>query len=379
MESIKRGNDRVDISKLTETDNAGDMLTGGYIIKIDKRNGTNIDGWYSSIASTSPSDTVFYQYHYPEEDRITSQQKVYIQNFMATFEQAIMSPNYMDPVNGYRQYIDIESFVDFFILNEISKNVDGYRISTYMYKDRDSKGGKLTMGPIWDYDIAFGNADYGNATDPTGWQYTAYDINFPMPVWWERILQDTAFTTRLKCRWEQLRSTVLELSSMNAFIDQAAATLSESQARNYTMWPTLGIVVWPNPSPVPTTYQDEVDALKNWNTNRIAWLDQNMPGTCNGVYLATTGYQIPNNELQIYPNPFSSSAVLRFSITEESEVKITLHDITGRTVSNILHEHKPSGSYEIQVNGSNLSSGIYFYRLQTSSGTRVCKVVLQDQ
>lgn len=378
MESIRRSEDRVNIANLTETDLSGDDITGGYIIKIDKRNGSNIDGWYSSIASTSPSDTVFYQYHYPEEDRIALQQKIYIQNYMAAFEQALMSPNYMDPVSGYRQYVDIESFVDFFILNEFSKNVDGYRISTYMYKDKDSKGGKLTMGPIWDYDIAFANADFGNATDPTGWQYTSFDINFPMPVWWDRILQDTAFTTRLKCRWEQLRSTVLDLSSMSTFIDQAAAALNESQQRNFTTWPIMGIVVWPNPSPVPTTYQEEIDALKNWNADRIAWLDQNIPGTCNNVYLAAEQSKGLDDELIIYPNPFPSSATLRFSIAEACEVKISLYDITGRVVKDVLHERKPQGNYEVEIDRSTLTPGIYFYRMQTPSGSKICKAVLQE-
>jgi subtilisin-like proprotein convertase family protein len=376
-ESIKRGDDRVNIAKLTETDNADDPLTGGYIIKIDKRNGANVAGWYSSIASTSPSDTVFFQYHYPEADRITPQQRAYIQGYMAAFEQAIMDPNYMDPVNGYRKFVDLESFVDFFIINEISKNVDGYRISTYMYKDKDSKGGKLTMGPVWDYDIAFANSHYGNATDPAGWQYTAYDINFPMPVWWSRIIQDTAFTSRLKCRWEQLRTSVLDPAMMNSYIDQTAAALNESQARNFTMWPTLGVVVWPNPSPVPATYQGEVDALKNWNINRIAWLDQNIPGICNQVYMETPRVTSFIDELKVFPNPFSSSAVLSYSIAEECDVKITLYDITGRAVKNIVHEHKSQGRYEMRVDASTLNSGMYFYHLQTPSGTKICKVILQ--
>lgn len=375
FEAITRGSDRVDIAKLGEFDNAGDDVTGGYILKIDRRNGTNTAGWWSSIASTSPSDTVFFQYHYPEGDRITPQQASYIQNYMRDFEQAMMSPNYTDPVNGYKKYIDLQSFVDYFIITELSKNVDGYRLSTYMYKDKDSKGGKLHIGPVWDYDIAWANADYAYATDPSGWQWQAYDVTFPMPVWWNRMVQDPAFMDAVKCRWLQLRMYSVDPTIMGNFIDQTAATLNESQARNFTMWPTIGAVVWPNPTPVPTSYQGEVDALKNWISSRVTWLDNNLPGSCP---VLPTGIEevSAENDLTVYPNPFNGSAVLEYTIAQSSDVRISLYDITGREINTLVNERKDKGKYVLTINGSMLAPGMYFYQLTAGDVIKTCKVIL---
>jgi subtilisin-like proprotein convertase family protein len=378
MESISRSNDRVDIAKLTTTDNIGDAVSGGYIIKIDRRNGSNQDGWWSNIASTSPSDTVFYQYHYPEGDRITTQQKAYIQQFMRNFETAMMSPSYADPLNGYRKYIDVESFVDFFIINEISKNVDGYRLSSYMYKDKDSKGGKLHMGPVWDYDIAWSNADYGMGNDPSGWQYTAYDIQFPMPQWWGRLVQDPYFMNMVKCRWLQLRLYATDPTIMGNFIDQTAATLNESQARNFTIWPTIGTVVWPNPSPVPASYQGEVDALKSWVSNRVTWIDYNIQGSCQQIPLSIEDIS-DANELTVYPNPFTGIATLKYSVKESSDVRIDLYDMMGREVRTLINERKDKGAYELTIDGRTLSPGMYFYRLNAGENVRTCRVIIQKQ
>jgi hypothetical protein len=112
MEKIKRDKDRVDISKLTESDNAGDELTGGYIIKIDKLDGENVGLWLSNY------DTP-YQYHYPKPDEITQEQKEYIHNYFNKFEDLMNSDDFNDPINGYQNFIDVDSFIDHFILNEL--------------------------------------------------------------------------------------------------------------------------------------------------------------------------------------------------------------------------------------------------------------------
>jgi hypothetical protein len=146
MEKIKRDNDRVDIAKCIEKDTIGDDLTGGYIIRIDKGERNQETGWSSHL---NPNG-VFFQYYYPKSRDIQDQQKAYIQNVLRQFEDCLAGNDFNDPQLGYSQYIDIESFIDYLILNEFSKNIDGYRFSTYLYKDKDSKGGKLKMGPIWD-------------------------------------------------------------------------------------------------------------------------------------------------------------------------------------------------------------------------------------
>ena len=161
MEKIKRDNDRVDIAKLDFDDLAGDSLTGGYIIKVDKYTGTGGTDWLSDFPDIG-GNHLYIQYHYPEASVMLPQQLDYIEHFMDSFEYALAGPNFTDTLIGYSKYIDVNSFIDLYIINELSKNIDGYRLSTYMYKDRDSNDGKLIMGPFWDYNLAFGNADYCN-------------------------------------------------------------------------------------------------------------------------------------------------------------------------------------------------------------------------
>ena len=284
-EKIKRGKDRVDIAKLDELDVAGDELTGGYIIKMDKTTGTQIDGWVSPYPAQAGSwQSTYYQYHYPKPEDIQPAQKQYIQNWVTTFENLMASPNYADTVNGYSKYLDVESFIDFVLINELTKNVDGYRLSTYFHKQRDDKGGKLRMGPTWDFDLAWFNADYCSNWLTSGW---AYDINYVcpdagVPFWWERLMQDTLYRQNTACRWQSLRGAALHTDSIFSAIDSMAAVLAEAQERNFDYWPILGVYVWPNPGNLPDTYAGEVQKMKDWIAERLDWLDfafgQNLPG-----------------------------------------------------------------------------------------------------
>ena len=198
-EKIKRDKDRVDIAKMTNTMNTGDKLTGGYIFKIDRG-----EGWTSSFPSpNNPSLSIYFQYEYPKYDDITDQQKQYLQAYVNWFEMALDAPNFADPVVGWRKYAVEETFVDYFIQNEFCKNVDGYRLSTFIQKERDSEGGKLRMGPVWDFDLAWHNADYCEGDLYTGWayQFPCVEDYFQLPFWWERLLQDTLFANNVQCKW----------------------------------------------------------------------------------------------------------------------------------------------------------------------------------
>ena len=278
MESIKWDDDRVDINHLRSNENSYPEITGGYIIKIDKGGG---DGWASSYPPIyyPNGQTIFYQYDSPKADSISNQQKAYIQAYVDSFEDALFGPNYMDSALGYMQFIGNNSFIDYFISNEISKNVDGYRISTYLYKDRNKT---LKAGPVWDYDIAFGNANYCGGDDTLNWAYLFpcdYD-SYQVPAWWPRMLTDSNFTNQLKCRWSSLRERTLSDAHLYSVIDSVANYLNESQTWNFTVWPILGTYVWPNVAPYPTTYAGEIANLKQWLSRRMEWLDSNIPGNC---------------------------------------------------------------------------------------------------
>ncbi len=106
--------------------------------------------------------TIYFQYEYPDEIAITSPQKLYIMDYVDDFETALHGPNFADTALGFRKYAIESTFIDYFLVNEISKNVDAYRCSTFLHKQRDSKGGKIRMGPVWDYDLAWHNANFCN-------------------------------------------------------------------------------------------------------------------------------------------------------------------------------------------------------------------------
>ena len=199
MEKLKRDKERIDINKLKDDENSGEDLTGGYILKIDKgydEQNSFISAYGSSIGTESQE--IRFIYTYPKADKITSEQKNYIATYINDFETALASDEFTDPVSGYAAYADMDSFVDFFILNELSNNVDGYRISTYMHKDKNEK---LKMGPIWDFNLAFGNADYCSGGETNVWAYKfnerCPEDGLSVPFWWDRLLADPAFVSRL--------------------------------------------------------------------------------------------------------------------------------------------------------------------------------------
>ena len=283
MEKIKRDKNRVDIADLDSDDLNGDSLTGGYIVKIDKFTGSGGSNWQSNFPNLGGGST-FIQYHYPEGPALHPIQKNYIENFVDSFENALSGPNFNDTLIGYSKYIDVNSFIDLYIINELSRNIDGYRLSTYMYKDRDDNGGKLSMGPLWDYNLAFGNANYCNGELTAGWEVDdgGQGCAWNNPFWFERLLEDTNYVNKLKCRWEYLRVNSFHKDSIFNFIDSLALHLDDASDRNFQRWDILGTYVWPN-FYVGNTYQDEIGFLKNWIEFRLVWIDNNLLGNCYGI------------------------------------------------------------------------------------------------
>ncbi len=371
MEKIKRDANRVDIAKLLPTDISGDDLTGGYIVKIDKTTGTNSDGWTSNYQSEDNSDINFL-YHYPKSDEIQPQQKEYIQAYIDSFETALASPSFADPVSGYRKYTVPETFIDFLILNEIGKNVDGYRLSTFIHKEKDSKGGKLRMGPMWDFNLAWWNADYCNGDNYTGWQYELSDNclgNHQLPTWWTRMTEDPWFQDELKCRWTILRQSFLSTDSLHAKVDSIAQYIDQAKNRHFDKWPLLGIYTWPNPEPIPAGYSEEITAIKSWILNRAAWIDNNIIGTC---HLGLIQQEIAS--LSVYPNPFNENLTISWFSAGMNNTLIKLFDLQGNQISSF---EKPSayGMNEVKLDSfPALSSGIYWIEIQ--EGTSISRIKL---
>ena len=278
MEKIKRDKNRVDVSKNKEED-----VSGGYILKIDKPTG---DGqWYDDSFSFSSKFTpngnigqnknTFFLYEYPNADDINDDQKNYIQNFIHDFENALASENFSSEQSGYQNYIDLDSFIDFFILNEVSKNPDGFRLSTFMHKD---KGEKLKMGPIWDFNLAFGNVNYCNGASTEGWTHRFNEVcpndTWLVPFWWNRFMEDPVFVSTLKERWNNLRTNLFSTSEVLQRITLIEEQLKSSNAikNNFSKWSILGEYVWPNDY-IGNSYDDEINYLKDWTVKRLEWMD----------------------------------------------------------------------------------------------------------
>tara|TARA_A100001035_G_scaffold128181_1_gene100797 strand:+ start:7291 stop:8706 length:1416 start_codon:yes stop_codon:yes gene_type:complete len=287
MEKLKRDKNRIDISKLENADIDEELISGGYIIKIDKSDME--DGSYTDYNSFQSHFDVFgnengdirinFNYEYPKPGEIHANQKNYIKNYFYEFESSLASNNFKDPINGFRKYIDEDSFIDFFILNELSNNVDGYRLSTYLQKDRNEK---LVIGPIWDFNLSFGNADYcgGERYDVWCFKFNERCLGdyWNVPFWWNRLLEDEKFVDKLKGRWNQLRSNTLSDNNILTLIEEQYSFLNNETDiinRNFNKWKIFGIYIWPN-SFIGNNYYEEIDFLKNWIKERTKWLDESI-------------------------------------------------------------------------------------------------------
>lgn len=198
-------------------------------------------------------------------------QAEYIRTFFNVVDEMIRTDNY----DKYEPYIDIDSFVDYYILNELAKNVDGnFRLSTYFYKD---KGGKLKI-TVWDFDIAFGNCYYledsnGNDGSATSGYYIRTGTS-----WYQHMFKSYKFRDKVKARWEELRKGCLSDSNIASMLNQQASVLEKAANANFKRWDILGTYVWPNPSAIVAcdTYQENVQYLIKWIQQRAAWLDSNI-------------------------------------------------------------------------------------------------------
>lgn len=360
IERIKRDANRVDIAKLQPTEISGDDLTGGYIIKLDRDDG-NGTYWTSNYpASTGFNPEIVYVY--PKANDIVPQQRDYIQAYVDSFETALATQPFLDTVNGYRHFADASSFIDYFILTEACKNVDGYRLSTFLYKDKASKGGKLVAGPAWDYNLAWWNANYCGGDDFTGWQYQQNDLcggsANDIPFWWAKFMTDERFQEDLKCRWRELRDGIFSDSHIYSIIDSLVAEMGPAADRHFEKWPILGTYVWPNPSPIPSDFPGEITALKQWVNDRLAWLDQNLPGTC---HLSLDERTL---NVEVFPNPFTDELKIA-SPQLSGKVTVSLTELSGKKITS-RDFNADNGTIELKEL-SGLIAGVYLLEVKSEN------------
>ncbi len=378
VEKVKRGANRIDIANLQPADTTGDDLTGGYVLKKDQPTGSQDWGWYSNYQCYGIYAVGIYPYYNcidPGINSIQPQQEAYIAAYVDSFETALHNHNF-DPVTGWQHFADIHSFVDFFILQELAKNVDGYRISMYFYKDKNSNGGKLTMGVVWDFDLAWRNCYVNDAHIDTGFYWPNGDYfwsNNASPAWWNHLWQDSLFTSALRCRWDELKTTTLSIASLQADADSMYNHLYESQQRNFSTWPILGQTVCLEPTPIPTTYLGEIDELKNWMSDRWVWLDAHIPGICNPASIAETD---ATSSIKTWPNPFTDEVQVQMNTASNEPVTITITDLSGRIVQTEIA--RPIGDAKIvRLNLGHLAAGMYQLTVEVN-GMKNCTSIIRN-
>ena len=254
----------------------------------------------------------------------------------------------------------MNSFLDYFIVSEVSRNVDAFKKSVYFFKDKDSKGGKINAGPVWDFDWAWKNiwdCSTFSATDGSGWSYKINDCLNYSPYsngWTVRLLQDENFANALNKRYFELRKSYLSSQYLNSYIDSVQSLVNEAQVRHYTKWPILGSNVGaPEIDFQPSTYAGQVTMFKNWIQTRLTWLDGHMLGqsvTRVDQFETALSYRI-------FPNPASDVVFL------ESTSKIMSIDIFNGHGKRILNKVGVS-SFSTKLDVSGYSTGVYVVRLK---------------
>ena len=369
VEKIKNDKNRLNLADLNPIDTIGDGLTGGYILKLDRPESTDLEGrdyWISPYrAPTTLQQREYFLHVDPDGDDIKPVQHNYIKNYITGFENALYSDNYMDRTLGYYNYVDLISFVDYYIITELSRNLDGYRISTFLYKDKDSKGGKITMGPFWDYDISFGNANFFSAGNTSGWVVDGMGNgdSYAMPFWWKKFRLDPIFNSYLKRRWNEHKANFINPTYLNALIDSCANDLRTAQKRNFQTWNILNTYVWPN-NYVGGTYANELTYLKNWLNDRIIWMDGQIQPIAD-IVQSVPGTESISAEVLTYPNPFVEDINFKCWLPAGGQLRIEVYDMLGKQLL-LFDEQVNEGIHTIPLNVSRdmYPGNVFMYQIK---------------
>ena len=279
---------RVEITEMTPDDIEGEALTGGYFIEIDAYANQEAS-WFESLRGIPVTIKS------PDDDEITPEQSAYIKDYFNKFETAVFTYGFTSETTGYRKYLNLDSFLQYFIVGELDGNTD-YFWSIYMSKERGEE--KFVVGPVWDVDLGFDN-DYrtypiANKTDfiyRSGGSVASSAVKRLA----DRILiADAKSRERLKYLWSDARvNRHYNPTYYCKLVDRYAEQLAESQELNFKRWNILNEYVHMNPA-VSGSYEGEVQRVKDYLNERFAQLDR-IIGT---VEVEVTNPDIDQEELE---------------------------------------------------------------------------------
>ncbi len=281
-EVVSDGKHRLNLPDPDETE---DGITGGYIMEVNRTDGeVTYTSKYHPVSNSGTrymNQFINFQYKSPDYEDLTEAQVNYINGQIDQMENSLWTYK-MGNEPTYEQYIDVQNFIDYQIAMELGHNVDAYRLSGKFFKRRDSEDPRFKM-VVWDMNLAYGNADYYQGWRTDTWMYknnnTMNQEGDPqlIPFWWYKLNSNPDYTTALKARWAQYRRSNLREDRIMAKIDSLANVLTSHGAeyRNSEAWPRWGEYVWPNYY-VADDFADEISYLKQWISDRIAWMDSQL-------------------------------------------------------------------------------------------------------
>lgn len=346
QEKLKSSTNRVNVLKIAATDITTPNVTGGYITKADKTTGGDPVAWTMS----SYAGWTDFIHELPKPAAVTTQQNTYIYNQFLNLETTSRNNN-IDLITGYPSVIDIPTFVDFMLINELASNADGYQYSTYFHKDR---AGKLRAGPIWDFNLTFGNDLFLWGFDRSHydvWQFA--DGGNDGAKFWTDLFNNPTYKCYLAKRWNELiqPGQPLNYDSLVQYIDQTVAYISEAKAREEQKWTSD---VYPPVHFSPT----EISDLKVWLSNRISWITNNL-----GTFANCNTVSIPSlviNKINYNPLGATSTESDNLEFVEIKNTSISNVNLTG------IYFKELGLSYQFPANSS-VSGGGSVYLASNAS------------
>lgn len=257
-EQIKIDENRLNIAEMESTDTSGDNLTGGYLLELDV-NYDEINKFRSTYGQASDGNAGMpVNIKAPDEDVLQTEQFNYIKDYFNAAEAALYEEDFAS-TGSYKNYMDVNTFIDWWFVHELTQNGEpGHPKSSYMYKDRDSKGGKLKAGPVWDFD--WGTFIPG-----------ATSFYIKNAIWYNRLFLDSDFVALVKSRWSSFKNKFDEIP---AFIDSQAALIKNSAEINSRIWPVTST----ENGDESLGFDEAVERMKRAYQERVAWLDNAING-----------------------------------------------------------------------------------------------------
>jgi hypothetical protein len=258
LEKVKLTPDRLDVTPLSD-----DGSTGGWLLGINRVDAEPVGGGEPQSFHTAGPDRVyestpnsfgggddipiqwnaFINFDDPDGYEISDDQRAEIEGWFVDMEDVLYAPGWRDPVTGYAAWLDVEDFIDYFLIHDLTRNTDGLLISLWCYLD--DADGRLHMGPPWDYDLAFSDRPESNLL-----------IN-AQHLWYDRLFDDPAFVDAYAARWQELRTGPFADQELVGLIDSQAAEVSAEVAAR------TGLDDWP----------ERVDDMADFVVARAAALD----------------------------------------------------------------------------------------------------------